>query len=63
MLIGTLATFALWVMGKVIELKQWQYRYQANTKKIRNILSTFFLGCRIFRKYRAYFTNRNISRP
>ena len=50
MLVGTLATFALWLMGKVIELKQWQYRYQANTTKTRNVLSTFFLGCQVFRK-------------
>lgn len=50
MLIGTLATFALWFMGKVVELKQWQYRFQANTTKTRKILSTFFLGCQIFRR-------------
>jgi hypothetical protein len=50
MLVGTLATFALWLMGKVVELKQWQYRFQANTTKTRKILSTFFLGCQIFRR-------------
>jgi hypothetical protein len=50
MLVGTLATFAVWLIGKVAELKQWQYRYQANTTKTRNILSTFFLGCQVFRK-------------
>lgn len=50
MLVGTLATFALWLMGKAAELKQWQYRYQANTIRSRNILSTFFLGCQVFRK-------------
>lgn len=55
MLIGTLATFALWLMGKVVELKQWQYRYQANTIKTRNILSTFFLGCQVFRKSPGLF--------
>jgi len=50
MLVGTVATFAVWLMGKVAELKQWQYRYQANTIKTRNVLSTFFLGCQVFRK-------------
>jgi len=50
MLVGTLATFVVWLMGKVAELKQWQYRYQANTTKTENILSTFFLGCQVFRK-------------
>ena len=55
MLVGTLATFAIWLMGKVAELKQWQYRYQANTTKTRNILSTFFLGCQVFRKSSATF--------
>lgn len=50
MLVGTLAMFAVWLMGKVAELKQWQYRYQANTTKTRKILSTFFLGCQIVHK-------------
>jgi len=50
MLVGTVATFAVWLTGKVAELKQWQYRYQANTTKTRNVLSTFFLGCQVFRK-------------
>ena len=34
----------LMLVGTVAELKQWQYRYQANTIKTRNVLSTFFLG-------------------
>lgn len=55
MLVGTLATFAIWLMGKIVELKQWQYRYQANTTKTRNILSTFFLGCRVFRQSAVMF--------
>ena len=55
MLVGTLATFAVWLMGKVAELKQWQYRYQANTTRTRNILSTFFLGCQVFRKSSSIF--------
>lgn len=61
MLVGTLATFALWLMGKVVELKQWQYRYQANTTKTKNILSTFFLGCQIFRKSPRVFLKHEYS--
>jgi len=53
MLVGTLATLAVWLIGKVAELKQWQYRYQANTTKTQNILSTFFLGCQVYRKSSA----------
>jgi len=56
MLVGTLAMFAVWLMGKIVELKQWQYRYQANTTKTRKILSTFFLGCQVFRKSSLTFS-------
>ena len=56
MLVGTLATFAIWLMGKIVELKQWQYRYQANTTKSRKVLSTFFLGCRVFCQSAVMFT-------
>jgi hypothetical protein len=61
MLVGTLAMFAVWLIGKVAELKQWQYRYQANTTKTRNILSTFFLGCQVFRKSSLTFRKPEYS--
>ncbi len=55
LLIGSLATLAVWLIGKVAELNQWHRRYQANTVKNRNVLSTFFLGLQVLRKTGASF--------
>lgn len=55
LLIGSLATVAVWLVGKAAELKQWHRRYQANTIKTRNVLSTFYLGCQVLRKTTASF--------
>lgn len=55
LLIGVLATFAVWLTGKVAELKNMQRQYQANTVKTRNILSTFYLGSRILNNQRIDF--------
>jgi len=50
LLVGVLATFAVWLTGKVAELKNVQRQYQANSVKTRNILSTFYLGSRVLNK-------------
>ena len=50
LLVGVLATFAVWLTGKVAELKNVHRQYQANTIKTRNVLSTFYLGCRVLNK-------------
>jgi len=50
LLVGVLATFAVWLTGKVAELKNVHRQYQANTVKTRNILSTFYLGSRVLNK-------------
>ena len=50
LLVGVLATFAVWLTGKVAELKNVHRQYQANTVKKRNILSTFYLGSRVLNK-------------
>ncbi|MDY6867568.1 MAG: IS4 family transposase, partial [Chloroflexota bacterium] len=50
LLIGTLATFAIWLIGKLAEMKNRHRRYQANTVKSRNVLSLFYLGCRVLYK-------------
>ncbi len=50
LLVGVLATFAVWLTGKVAELKNVHRQYQANTVKTRNVLSTFYLGCRVLTK-------------
>ena len=47
LLIGTLATYITWLVGTWAELKQWHYRYQSNSNKIRRVLSTFFIGCQV----------------
>jgi hypothetical protein len=44
LLIGSLATAAVWLTGKAAELKKWQRQYQANTTRTRNVLSTFYLS-------------------
>ena len=50
LLVGVLATFAVWLTGKVAELKNVHRQYQANTIKKRNVLSTFYLGCCVLNK-------------
>jgi len=50
LLVGVLATFAVWLTGKVAELKNIHRQYQANTIKKRNVLSTFYLGDRVLKK-------------
>lgn len=47
LLIGALASLAAWLVGKVAEMKQLHRRYQANTIRTRNVLSTFYLGCEV----------------
>lgn len=47
LLIGALATLAAWLVGKVTELKGLHRRFQANTIRTRNVLSTFYLGCEV----------------
>jgi hypothetical protein len=47
LLIGALATLAAWLVGKIAEMKGLHRRFQANTIKTRNVLSTFYLGCEI----------------
>lgn len=50
LLIGHLASFVIWVMGKTAELQQQHRRYQANSIKSKNVLSVFFLGCRVLQR-------------
>lgn len=50
LLIGALATFAVWLVGKLSEMKDQHRHYQANTIKSRNVLSIFYLGCRVLQK-------------
>lgn len=47
LLLAALATFAAWLVGKVVEMKGLHRRYQANTIRDRSVLSTFYLGLEV----------------
>ena len=59
LLIGVLATFSVWLIGKVAELKKIHRQYQANSIKTRNVLSTFYLGCRVLHKQENNFRHED----
>jgi hypothetical protein len=48
--VGTLASFAVWLVGTIAEMKNIHRQFQANTIKKRSVLSLFFLGCRVINK-------------
>lgn len=56
LLIGLMATWATWLIGKIAQSRQWHWRYQANTVKTRNVLSLFFLGGEIIKHATTQFT-------
>ncbi len=58
LLIGMLATFVVWLIGRLAEEKQLQYQYQANTVKKQRVLSLFYLGCLLIRQGQLQFTQR-----
>ncbi len=55
LLVGTLATFAAWLVGQIAVQKDIHRRYQANTIKTSTVLSTFYLGCRVIKKQAGEF--------
>ena len=59
LLVGTLAMFAIWLTGKVAEVKKLHRQYQANTIKTRHVLSTFYLGCQVLKKQAHYFKRQD----
>lgn len=50
LIIGALATVAVWLVGQAAVIKNIHRRFQANTIPTRNVLSTFYLGCRVLLK-------------
>lgn len=54
LLIGMIATLALWLAGAVGYKNKLQYEYQANTVKTRRILSLFSLGIGMFSSAQHY---------
>lgn len=62
LIINTLALFAAWLMGKVAEMRGIQFSYQANTIRIRRVLSFVFLGLRVFSRAPLTLTRDEIKR-
>lgn len=60
--IGALATFAVYLVGQAATMKNIQRQFQANTVVTRNVLSTFFLGCRVLLKRPNMFCREDIKR-
>ena len=44
LLIGMLASFCIWLVGRLAEQQKRHFHYQANTVKNKRVLSLFFLG-------------------
>jgi hypothetical protein len=61
LLVGMLATFILWLMGRLAEEKHWHYQYQANTVKTQRVLSLFYLGCLLVVSGQINFTQRELK--
>ena len=61
LLVAHLATFAVWLIGKIAEVKQWQRHYQANTVKTEKVLSTFFLGLEVIKRSADNFLRREFT--
>jgi hypothetical protein len=47
LLIGTIATYAVFLLGKAAQNLSLHYQFQVNTIKYRSVLSIFNLGCQI----------------
>ena len=62
LLVGALATLAIWLIGKLAEIKNQHRRYQANTVKSRSVLSIFYLGCRVLQKEKPDFREIDFKR-
>lgn len=60
LLIGTLATFVLWLNGMVASIKGWAKHFQANTEKRSAVLSALFLGKRLVHDKRFRYDGRDL---
>lgn len=61
LLVAHLATLAVWLIGKIAEMKQWHRDYQANTVKTTKVLSTFFLGLEVIKRDADRFLKQDFS--
>lgn len=60
LLIASLATLVLWILGSVAKNTGQHWQYQANTVKTRNVLSVIYLGLRIANDERFIMDERDI---
>lgn len=58
LLVGALATLALWLAGLCAKELGWQRRFQANTERHRAVLSLVFLGHRLLLRNDLALTER-----
>lgn len=61
LLIGTLATTLLWLLGKATQLTGQHWQYQANTTKHRTVLSQVFLGLQVVNDLRIELTRKHFA--
>lgn len=61
LLIGTIAIYALFVIGQAAQALSLQYQFQSNTIKTRSVISVFNLGCQIFHKKRINIPISNLT--
>lgn len=62
LLVAHLATLAVWMIGKIAEMKQWHRQYQANTVKNEKVLSTVFLGLEVIKRGADNFLKQDFRR-
>lgn len=60
LLIGTLATLVLWLVGLAGRAQDWTRRLQANTERKRTVLSTVFIGQQLLLRRDLLFTSRQL---
>lgn len=60
LLIGMLASLALYLVGMAGEQRKLHYDYQANTIRNRAVLSLFFLGWQIMKQNKSKFTKEEL---
>lgn len=60
LLIGMLALFSLYMLGKAAEMNGYHRQFQANTIRIRRVLSYSFLAMRILQHPKYTFTEKQL---
>ncbi len=60
LLIGHLALFIIWLLGKATELTGQARQYQANTVRKRRVLSTIFIGLKVINDSRVVLSKEEL---